>query len=138
MTPWTHGVRFLCPWDSPGKKTGVSCHALLQGIFPNQGLNPSLPHCSWILYHLSYQGSPRSYRRSYLPFSQTTMCHVFCLFIYNLFHCMLFTADKHQKIRQGFCRGHGMWDSQELRCVSGQLSLCIAGWPFLGPCYPSP
>ena len=28
-----HGLeptRFLCPWDSPGKNTGVGCHALLQ------------------------------------------------------------------------------------------------------------
>ena len=24
----------LCTWDSPGKNTGVGCHALLQGIFP--------------------------------------------------------------------------------------------------------
>ena len=29
----------LCPWDSPGKNTGVGCQALLQGIFPTQGLN---------------------------------------------------------------------------------------------------
>ena len=28
--------------DSPGKKTGVGCHALLQGIFLTQGLNPGL------------------------------------------------------------------------------------------------
>ena len=34
--------RLLCPWDSPEKNTGVSCHFLLQGIFPTQGLNPSL------------------------------------------------------------------------------------------------
>ena len=34
------------------------CHALLQGIFPIQGLNPGLPHCRRILYHLSHQGSP--------------------------------------------------------------------------------
>ena len=27
-------ARLLCPWDSPGKNTGVGCHALLQGIFP--------------------------------------------------------------------------------------------------------
>ena len=33
--------------------------SLLQGIFPNQGLNPSLPHCRWILYQLSHKGSPR-------------------------------------------------------------------------------
>ena len=43
--------------DSPGKNTGVGCHALLQGIFPTQGLNPGLPHCRQILYHLSHQGS---------------------------------------------------------------------------------
>ena len=48
----------LCPWDSPGKNTGVGCHALLQGIFLIQGSNPGLPHCRQILYQLSYQGSP--------------------------------------------------------------------------------
>ena len=26
-------ARLLCPWDSPGKNTGVGCHALLQEIF---------------------------------------------------------------------------------------------------------
>ena len=89
--------------DSPGKHTGVSCHALLQGIFLTQGSNPgikprsstlwadslppklpgkpmntgvgslfllqgnfliqewnqSLPRCKWILYQLSFQGSPK-------------------------------------------------------------------------------
>ena len=35
-------TRLLCPWDSPGKTTGVGCHALLWGIFPTQGLNPHL------------------------------------------------------------------------------------------------
>ena len=35
---------------SPGKNTGVGCHALLQGIFPTQGLNPGLLHCRQILY----------------------------------------------------------------------------------------
>ena len=58
-----HGLkptRSSCPWDSPGKNTGVGCHALLQGIFPTQGLNLGLPHCRRILYHLSLQGSPVS------------------------------------------------------------------------------
>ena len=32
-------TRVLCPWDSPGKNTGVGCQALLQGIFPTQGSN---------------------------------------------------------------------------------------------------
>ena len=44
--------------DSPAKNTRVGCHALLQGIFPIQGLNPGLLHCRQILYHLSHQGSP--------------------------------------------------------------------------------
>ena len=45
------------PGDSPGKNTAVGCHALLQGIFPTQRLNPGLPHCRRLLYHLSHQKS---------------------------------------------------------------------------------
>ena len=30
-------TRLLCPWNFPGKTTGVSCHFLLQGSFPTQG-----------------------------------------------------------------------------------------------------
>ena len=45
-----------CPWDSPGKSTGVGCHFLLQGIFPTQGSNPDFPHCRQTLYRLSHQG----------------------------------------------------------------------------------
>ena len=28
--------------DAPGKNTGVGCHAILQGVFKAQGLNPGL------------------------------------------------------------------------------------------------
>ena len=35
----------------------MGCHALFQGMFPNQVSNPGLPHCGQILYQLSYQGS---------------------------------------------------------------------------------
>ena len=59
-----HGLqpaRFLCPWNFPGKNTGVVYHALLQGIFPTQGSNPVLLHCRRILYHLSYHGSPKKF-----------------------------------------------------------------------------
>ena len=49
---------FCVHGDSPGKSTGVSCHTLLQGIFPNQGLNSGLSQCRWILYCLSHKGSP--------------------------------------------------------------------------------
>ena len=40
-----------CPWDSPGKNTGMGSHALLQGIFPTQGWNLGLLHCMRMLYH---------------------------------------------------------------------------------------
>ena len=63
-------ARFLSPWNSPGKNTGVGCHALLQGIFPTQGSNPGLPHCRQILYHLSYQESPRILEWVANPFSR--------------------------------------------------------------------
>ena len=43
---------------SPGKSTGVGCHALLWRIFPTQGSNLGLPHCRQILHLLSHQGSP--------------------------------------------------------------------------------
>ena len=49
--------RLLCPWDFPGKNTGVGCHFLLQEIFRTQGLNPGLSHCRQTLYCLSHQGS---------------------------------------------------------------------------------
>ena len=53
-------TRLLCPWDSPGKKTGVACHFLLQGIFQTQGLHLSLLcllHYRQILNLLSPWGS---------------------------------------------------------------------------------
>ena len=46
-------------WNSPGQDTGVGSLSFLQGIFPTQESNPGLPHCRWILYQLSHQGSPR-------------------------------------------------------------------------------
>ena len=34
-----------CPWDSPGKNTGVGCHFLLHGVFHTQGSNSHLLYC---------------------------------------------------------------------------------------------
>ena len=45
---WPHGLqpaRLLCPWNSPGKNTGVGSLSLLQGIFLTLELNWDLPHC---------------------------------------------------------------------------------------------
>ena len=57
----------LRPWDSLGKKTGVGCHFLLQGVFPTQGSNLSLlgllhwQAASLPLRHLGSQGVERWY-----------------------------------------------------------------------------
>ena len=63
-------TRLFCPWNSPGKNTGMGCHSLLQGIFPTQGLNQGLLHCRRILCHLSHQGNPN------LPKSIPTILYI--------------------------------------------------------------
>ena len=40
VAPWTV-ARHLCPWDLPGKNTGVGCHFLLQGNLPSPGTEPT-------------------------------------------------------------------------------------------------
>ena len=72
---WPHGpwlARLLCQWDFPGKNTGVSCHFLLQRIFPTQESNLPLLQCRWILYHwatgeacYTLTRSPRRQRKAY-------------------------------------------------------------------------
>ena len=56
---------------SPDVKPGASLcsgESLSMFIFPSQVSNPDLPHCSWILYHLSHQGSPRTLEWVAYPF----------------------------------------------------------------------
>ena len=61
-TPWTVAHQ-VCPWNPPGKNTGMGDHAFLQEIFLTQASNPHLLHllhCRQILLPLSHQGSPYS------------------------------------------------------------------------------
>ena len=61
---WPHGLypaRLFCPWDFPGKNTGVACYFLLQEIFPAQGSNPHLLHCRWILDYWATREAARLY-----------------------------------------------------------------------------
>ena len=42
----THGLQpasIFCPWDSPGKNTGMGCPFLIQGNLPNSGTEPAFP-----------------------------------------------------------------------------------------------
>ena len=63
-----HGL--YSPWNSPGQNTGLGSLSLLQGIFPTQGSNPSLPYCGRILYQLSHKRSPRIPEWVAYPFSR--------------------------------------------------------------------
>ena len=58
-TLWTVASQAPLSMGFSRQDSGVGCHAILQRIFPIQGMNPGLPHCKWILYCLSHQGSPR-------------------------------------------------------------------------------
>ena len=44
-------ARVLCPWDSPGKTTGVGCHFHLQENLPHPGIEPRSP-VFWALTEL--------------------------------------------------------------------------------------
>ena len=75
-TPWT--VEAFCPWNSPGKTTGVGCHSLLQGIFPTQGLNLHLLHWQVDSLPLSHQGNLfNSFRAPLKIFKQENDVHRF-------------------------------------------------------------
>ena len=70
---WPHGLqptRLLCPWGFSRQEYWSGCHALLQGLFQTQGLNPGLLHWRWILYRLSHQGSSRILEWVAYPFSR--------------------------------------------------------------------
>ena len=66
-----HGL--LCPWDSPGKSTGVGCHALLQAVFLAPGSNPrplSLLHWQAGSLPLAPPGKPTLYAPSQITTSE--------------------------------------------------------------------
>ena len=78
--------------DSPGKYTGVGCHALLQGIFPTQGLNPNLKHCRQILHRLSHQGRFLEFR---MPLVYSVLMMVKLADVWNQNEMLLFFLLEH-------------------------------------------
>ena len=83
----------LCPWDFPGNNTAVGSFSLLQGIFPTEGLNLRLLHCSQILYRLRYKGNSVALQPDSLQTEvQGKLClievlgNLSCLFIHYMQH----------------------------------------------------
>ena len=71
-------TRLLCPWDFPGRNTGVGCHALLQGIFLTQGSQSGL-HRRQILYQKGNHTAKRR-RLNVAPESTFLKTAFSCLF----------------------------------------------------------
>jgi len=59
-TSWTVACQAPPSMGFSRQEYWSGCHVLLQGILPNQELNPGLPHCKQTLYGLSHQGSQES------------------------------------------------------------------------------
>ena len=70
--------------DSPGKNTGVGCHAILQEIFPTQELNPGLPRCRQIFLLSEPPANPKNTRVGH-KWYQTVFVFLFltCFMLYD-------------------------------------------------------
>ena len=73
-TPWTVAHEVPLSMDSPGENTGMSCHAVLQGIFPTQGWNLHL------LSLLHWQAGSLPFMQTGKPFLHYTYMQIPCEF----------------------------------------------------------
>ena len=58
---WPHGLqpaRFLCPWDFPGKNTGVDCHLSSPGYLPDPEIKPMAPALAGRFFTTEQPGKP--------------------------------------------------------------------------------
>ena len=115
VTPWTVDCQALLSMGFSRQNTRVSCHSLLQEIFPTQGSNLGLLHCMQILYHLSHQGNPK--RGEY--FGQRTKCHLTKYYLKNILSEYNLTLQIYCSVSEGIINGYSKsrlvtektWDS---------------------------
>ena len=116
-----HGL--YSPWNSAGQNTGVDSLSLLQGSFPTQGLNLGFSHCRWIIYQLSYQGSP-------CLCDELAICQLCCCFFKDL---QILASEQGQLKTK-------LWKRPSLFCYSSpwtsylslilSFSICNRNWKF--------
>ena len=72
-----------CPWDSPGKDTGVGCHFLLQGNLPDLGIKCMRLTCTELGGRLFTPGEPMcnltTSSNSSRPLQHWAATNIFCL-----------------------------------------------------------
>ena len=89
------------PWGSPGKNTGVDCHALLQGIFPIQEIKPRSPALQAESLPTEHQGSPRVLLLLWL------LVHFVC----EKWKCIKCYIQKEEVSPLTFCKYFNMWST---------------------------
>ena len=93
-------------WDCLGKNTEVSCHALLQGIFPTWGSNLH-PLC---LLH---------WQAGYLPLAPPGKPRRYCtsVLLYSMQYCMAKYTRAHHLSRMSTCDNDHVSQTRELICI---------------------
>ena len=134
LTLQPHGLqstRLLCPWDFPGKNTGVGCYFLLQGIFPIQRLNMHLLHWQASSLPLSHLGSPDSCpigaRPDYVAFIWLNYCLFKSFHLYLQFppFCLAVNQE-HNKQATNTLQMEGPQESKQI-CFSGCIAFLKGG-----------
>ena len=90
---WPHGLqstRFLCPWDFPGKDTGMACHFLLQGIISSEYSGLISFRMDW-LDLLAIQGTLKSLLQNHSSKASIIWCSAF--FTVQLSHPYMTTGE---------------------------------------------
>ena len=96
-----HGLlplRLLCPWDFPGKNTGVGCLFLLQGVFLTQGLEPESPTLAGEFFTTDPPGKPKTsgkHLQFLLPWTRSLSLSLSCAHTHThtYFACLIFSTD---------------------------------------------
>ena len=121
---WTVAHRVpLCPWDSLGKNTGVSCHTLLQGTFPTQGSKLGLLHLlHWQVDSLPAvpPGKPLYWQHSVQnpmhcsSYYKTLVLHPPCTPAFNTYNPHCHTADISENHRHSSLL---WWENMDFGCI---------------------
>ena len=137
LYPTDRRDRLLCPWDSPGKNTGVGGHALLQGIFLNQKSKPhlvQLQHCRRILSHW---GNPKLTYDIMLVSSAQQSDSIFLNILKWFITISLVTICHHRDLlRDYWLYSLYVYSITMVYFITGSLYLLISSLFYISP-YPS-
>ena len=95
-------IGLLCPWDFPGKNTGVGCNFLLQGILPTLGSNLGLLHCRQTFLPSEPPGKPSVSIYFELKVNLTIL--KFLIKIHQIFNHRNIPMNTYTEIVQFYCK----------------------------------